>query len=729
MIVLIPYLYLLAVSVLIACIISRVILHKNIFNLIFSLINTPILISLSYYAQFYFFPNKPPFFYVLISIFLLILLFLINGKTNLTIYFSHIWRSFKELFSLHLSFFSKILLILIASIIVLSSLRIWCWPINWDDQIYYIEQGYSIGQDRGIGRYTEGDYFKNDQLQYQINSAIRPGLPLLYSLSSLFSFKLQDTVLFSQIITFHYFILLLLALIYLGRKYSIIAIFLTLTCYLFINLSVFGFKEQIIVSQILLIIYLISRKSVLQWSNLILIGIVFGLMSYINYSGTLISGIFILITLLCFKDMLSIKLLKTGALFFLLTIFSGLESLNFIGISYDASFKNININKIYLSAITHFQSRDKDGNTRQYNLAEKNKLQPTNKKSLTASDKELLSYDIHNKIELYTKGKLQGFFQFQYFGIIFNLFALTVLFRFKNIINDKISKYLLLFVGFFYLFFIDIFHINGNQYSTVLSISHKYSAMIVPFLSIIIAKNIDWWKNLLNKLTPFHFTIGITIFTFIRVLLPEELTKFLLNFVRLIVPLHNSLSYYENVIRLIVNVVFMFSVLFVLVVTIMRYLYGHRFLRFWLNNNISFIVVIFITLYIPFLLFFHTNFGLDNTFFYSFSPRSVQLAYIKGWGSLYSTVIFLNKLPKGSHFMFINRNISQLAIHFTFSASNIFTYRDMQKYNDPYEMITKSITKLGINYLLVDPNEYNFNQYRLVHLTPDFAVYQTYPTQ
>jgi hypothetical protein len=125
--------------------------------------------------------------------------------------------------------------------------RMWLWPINWDDQIYYIEQAYSIGQDKSVDRFINWGFFKNDQLQFQINPSIRPGLPLLVSLSGYFSDQHSDTVIFSRMVTFYYFCLLLLFIIFIAKKKWPTAVLLTISCYIFTNLTIFGFKELILI--------------------------------------------------------------------------------------------------------------------------------------------------------------------------------------------------------------------------------------------------------------------------------------------------------------------------------------------------------------------------------------------------------------------------------------------------------------------------------------------------
>lgn len=714
------YLYILCICILFSIIIAPMFKNGKFFVLIFSLVNIPLLTSLLMYGLFSFVPNADLIVYASVMGAILLILSVIAGKNSKSL--------LKEIY-FHLQnyriningLFAKTLFIFIITILTLVFLRMWLWPINWDDQIYYIEQAYSIGQDRNTARFLNWGYFKNDQLNFQINPSIRPGLPLLFSLSALYSNKLGDTVQFSRIITFHYFICVLILLIYLAKRNKLLTTFFTLSCYLFVNLSVSGFKELIIISQILLLLKIFSETNSLNKPEIFLTGITCGLMAYVNYSGTLISAILLLLYIIFGSGNRLKRVFAVGTITLMMVVFSGFEVLYFAGIALDGGFRRIDVVQQTVSLSNYIKRAIAHTSVPAVTLDNSGISQNNGDKS------ELASYDIHTTADLYIKGKLQGFFQIQYFGCIFILFLLITVTNFNKILTNKFLKWVVIFVIAFYVFFIDIFNFNHHQFATVLSISHKYSAMLVPLLALVIAY---CWGGLTTWFRKIGLIFIVPIFVIIAlvgILYFNPLTKILMNTVGLIIPVHDTFAYYDSVIRLALKIATYLGTAMIILITTSAVLLKKKLPIWWLKNDLTAIIFLTMFFYLPFLFFFHTNFGLDRTLMYSFSPRDLQLNQVKGWESIYNVVTYMNAQPKNTKYLFVDRNVTHLAIHFTFPASNIYSLNSSLEYKETRQDILKYISDNKIDYLLIDPKNSGFPNYNLVKQTADFAVYHTVP--
>ncbi|MBP9818066.1 hypothetical protein KBC75_04980 [Candidatus Shapirobacteria bacterium] len=704
MIVFIPLIYIIIISLLLTPLYTTKFKLSPASGIFFSLVNTPVLLSLVNYGLFFFFPGRPIFFYLSIFTILLIISFIFGRHYQFqlpTIKINH-------------DFFTKTILLLSSTLLILISLRMWFWPINWDDQIYYIEQSYSIGQDRSIDRFINWGFFQNNQLHFQTNPAIRPGLPLLQSIASYFSTNIQDAVLFSRLITTYFFWLLLCILVYLQPKTWPLTIFFTLTCYIFVNLSIFGFKELVLISQTLICLKVLSETKKLPIRQMVLIGICFGLMSYINYSGAIISFIVYVILLVFQKNNSFFKLLAGPVFLVLITIFSGLEIIYFLGVALDGSFQKIDIKQQTATVLNRLNITSKTS------INSNSGAEP----SSSYGRSELASYDINNATEMYTKGKLQGLFQIQYFGLIFDLLLITIIFNILPTINDNFNKYILGFVLLFFAIFLDIFHLVHHPYAEVLSISHKYTAFLVPFASLIISSLWPWWTKQFQKIPPKFFLIISLVSSIFLVFYFSFTANLLLSICNLFIPTHNSPSYYLSVITLALQVFRIINIITLLVGIIFYLIHKNTVISWWQEHQLSTLIIIITFFYFPFLLFFHTNFGIDYTLINSFSSPPQKLSKIKGWESIYTTVNFLNELPQDSHLLFVNTNLSQLGIHLTNSANNNFTINNTPTHTVNQSDISSSAQSHNIDYLIVNPQSFSFPQYKLLHKTSSLSVYQ-----
>jgi hypothetical protein len=268
--------------------------HKQ-FNLITALAVSPLLISLFLYGLFYFFPHQANLFYILCisaPIFIYFVLILIKLRPKIKVNFA----------TPYLSIQSKILLAIILFIVILTGARAILWPINWDDQILYVKQAYSMGEVKDVNFYLQSKTFTSDVVSYQMNATIRPGLFILDTFFYLFNSSYQTLPYIAQTIIFYYFLLLLVTVYFAAQKPAkdkekgILAVFLLCTCYYFINFTIYGFKEVTLCTLLILSLIQImeinnKQKLIL---NSILLGILMGLLSFVNFSGTVIDCILLL---------------------------------------------------------------------------------------------------------------------------------------------------------------------------------------------------------------------------------------------------------------------------------------------------------------------------------------------------------------------------------------------------------------------------------------------------
>ncbi len=478
------------------------ILTKNLLlakehSILSSLLISPFLLSLSLYGLFCYFPSRPGWFYILFQSILVILpvFFVRNYLLNL----SCDWHKFFEKVRKQLiSPTSKILLFLLSLILLLCTLRIFFWPNNWDDQIYFVEQSYAIGQSRSIKDYFDWGQFDNGVIRYSYNPAIRPGLPLVYSFASLFSNNFGSVIALSRVMTFYFLLIFLGILILISKNIyknnksfvesSLVSSLLVFSSYQFISHTVLGFKELPILCIVLLLFDFVSSKMfVSNYQNFIYIGLLTGIISFINLSGSLLSCIILLTTFFLTKARFIKRILLFSYSLVVLIFISGFEFPYFFTWTISGGTKSTNLFEQIKNLITNTNTTVTNGYNYQIN--------------------EFFSYGINNQIDVFTKGKLQGLFQPQFYGLIFWGFLLIFIFRGRQLVNNKLTKYLLIFIGLYYLIFIDVLGINGQQYAYVTTVSHKYTVLIIPFIALLISSQWEWIKEKLTYISIKKFAL------------------------------------------------------------------------------------------------------------------------------------------------------------------------------------------------------------------------------
>lgn len=677
---------------------------RNGHSITSSLIISPMLLSLILFYLFLFFPNQNKITYVSFFLLAIIPLFLFKSK-QISRDISWLREPIKKAVRHRRGIFSNILIGLLGFVFLLCGLRIFFWPINWDDQIYYIEQAYAIGQERTLETFQNWGVFDNGILRHQMLPAIRPGLPLLYSFSTLFSTRLSDSVLFSQFMTFYYMVILVGILIYLASRINrknvventLITLLLIFTTYLFINLTVLGFKELLIICLLFLGLYTTSLADFRGGKNmLVYLGAVFGLMTYLNYSGSLLTCIFLLMLFFKLRSNFFGAIRKIVFVWLVVLLMGGFEFLYSINMALGGGFIKASLrDQIEYASVTinNFVSTNKK--TYPFLPLDISGISTNN----TGVD-EYKSYGIDSPIAVYTRGKLQGYFQFQYFGLLFVIFLLTVMSRFKYIWQESLSKWILIFLGLYYIFFLDIFKISSHQFSVVLTVSHKYTALLVPFVSLIIGSQWQWIKRIFSRLNLWNILTICGLIFMSGIFIVGNNYPNILKLVMKIVPPHNSDQYYINVLKTANSWMIALSASVMIFIIFGRIIFGKRLKIWWQKNGLSSVLIFVMIFYLPFLFFFNSNFGLMDTLTYSLSSAEVKLTKIKGWQGLYLMVNYLNRLPTGSNVLFVNSNVNQLEIHLTAPSANMFSMRTKK---EDFTTDFMNGGYLNIDYIVVPP--------------------------
>jgi len=684
---------------------------KKEHSLLSSLLTAPFILSLTLYCQFYFFPSKQYYFYVIFQSLIVLQLLFLQRKYVFDLY-GDLKHFISQINKKTLASTSKIIIILFSFVFFLCSLRIFFWPINWDDQIFYIEQSYAIGQSRSLKKFLDWGEFNNGIIKYSYNPSIRPGLPLVYSSVSMFSGNLNTTILYSQIMTF-YFLVISLNIFSLIIKHinkngffesSLVSFLLLFSSYQFINLAIMGFKELPILCIVLLVFdFVTSIRFTTKYKSFLYLGILFGIASYINLSGSVISCIILFIlffsTRINFKRKIKLFLISLATL----TIISGLEFPYFFSWIITGGVKTTNILKPIINIFS---------NTSKQSLA----------KWQTYQNSEFKSYMIKSNLDKWTKGKLQGFFQFQFYGFIFWFFLLILLKRYHQIIKSDISRLILIFIALYYLIIKDVFNINRNQITYITTASHKYTVLIIPFISLIVGSQWKWIKNKLRFINLNIFAISMIILLIISYFYTSNHYIEIFQLISKIIPIHNSPEYYIDKIAMINNVIVITTFTFVVFTLSAIVIFKQKAKLYWNNHNLGSIIIIIIILF-PSLIFFETNLGLTDTVKYSMSSKEIKLSKIKGWEDLYTMVNYLNNLPKESKLLFVNCKYELMEIHLNIPSKNNIYLSNTQNSVVDIQDINNAIFNNKIDYVLLYSNNFSIPNQFLIKSTSNLFLY------
>lgn len=660
-------------SISINTIILKLLPLKQDLRILVSLVIAPLLLGLITYILYFLFPSFPRWFYIAI-IFLLSTIMPIVSKFKL----SKSSATIRRIITLHYQTFlrldkiSKLFISIICFIILLVMIRMIFWPINWADQIYYIEQSYVFGQLHSLDLFRSWGFFSDDVVFHQMNPAIRPGLPMIFNLPYLFGGGLTAGILFAQLTMFYFFIILCISVYYtssrnFGIKSGIYSLFLMLTTYLFIYHSISGFKEMIIITITILLLNIISNYKLISYKLLTLIGIMMGLMSFVNYSGILISAMVLLTLLLYCKEKIYWKVSSIVFILCVMFLMSGFEIISF--------YKFISLGLKPTNQQAPLSVIVKNINNQNLNNVPEVVSKPV-------AVNEINGYNITNESDIYTKGKFQGLFQIEYYGLIFWLLLLIATIKAKHIWRDRNIRAMALFSILYYLIIYDPFSLNPHQYSHVLSLSNKYTTLLIPIVAIIICSHIEYIYTLFGKFKPLYILITSILYILTHFLYIQYHYRNILDVITLFIPIHQNLDYYQSVIIKADRLVMYVAIIIVLTITSYYYYNRSQANMKWLSSHYSFIILMNVVFLLPFIFFFNTNIGFSQTFKHTFSNKSTKLSNIIGWEGLYETTNYINALAPDQHILFINQSIELVEIHLTFPVKNIDSFEYLDRNND-----------------------------------------------
>ncbi len=462
----------------------------------------PLLIALLQYMFLAVIPGQQPWIYPLLlyAVFILLAFWARREIRFKKIVLPKRWMSMGELF--------------VGFVVLFVLVRMVAYPPTWGDVYEYIEQGYVYSQDRALWRLNDPIPFAKDSTFYIMNPAIRPGIPMLYSLFFLISPPTPQVIILTQFVYFYYLMILLATVLCGGQllglkgKNYIWPAVLLLSSFYVLRFTILGGKEIVLMTTTLLCLYSVyelgKTKSV-NWKYLVLLGITLGLGCLINFSGTIIVMILGAVFLVWMRYPIKVRLWAASALAVLTLLFGGLEP---------------------WTGIVEFVF---DPN-------------PLSQKTETVDATKLKQIELQNyglkDGDVLLRGKLQAFTQPQYFGLIFIIWVTLVLTSwYRRESWSQIEKLLLLYVGLYFMIIIDPLSLNPHPYAYVLSISPKYSLMLVPILAVMIAGRIETTRYLIQKIPKWSIYIlgvfGLLLLPRLRNVLVTELWQLLRNLLAL----------------------------------------------------------------------------------------------------------------------------------------------------------------------------------------------------
>lgn len=542
----------------------------------------PLLISLILNYLYRFFPHQPWWFYSGIIWGLWLTGLLVLAYVRRTGDFQNIRLSLRPLWQAvrRSSATAKLLGMFVILTIGFVFIRGQLYPTLWADAIYYLQQGHVYSVDRSLDRLTTLIPFAEDGSDYLMNPSIRPALPVLYSFFYTTVDQANIFIFSGSFLYFYYFLLTLGIFACILKKFNfnderiIIGLTLLVSSYYFINFLILGFKEIILIFLLLVgllmseIIANSTAKIAGLWSALL--GMVIGLLIFINPSGVIIGGVIGLVYLLAVKKMLR----HIVVLVFFMLVMTGGE------LQHDLAFFRL----VKPTAIGHTEANEYSAykitpTPTPTEVVTTPVTEPTptpvptevvttptptptptevvvtptptevvTTPTPTASTSEVttpVGLDNHLKQQILIKGKFQGFTQPQFYGIIFLLFAVLGIVR--SVQKRQLVYFEKIVLGFFWLFFfivMDPFFLNPHPQAYVLSISPKYTILLIPLAALFITMNYTVILNWLAKIKVSYLLLSaVCIGLLVPFVRNVAVTKTFAVFEN-IIPVYNSPDYY-----------------------------------------------------------------------------------------------------------------------------------------------------------------------------------------
>jgi hypothetical protein len=674
---------------------------------------SPLLISLLLYYLYSFFPSRDWIFYALIIYAVFAIFFIVSIKGIKRVRIKNILEKIKGVLNktFQLDIFKKILLAFVLFVVIFTLIRNIFYPTTYTDAVEYLKQGFVYSQDHSHDRLkkrgTFSNFDKNNPLygpedKFQMNKAIRPALPIFYS----FFYKDKNPTLLNffsiDFIYSYYFLCLFSIVAYIINRFkpknTLLGLTFLLSCYFLTKLSYSNYK--IIITAFfavtsLFLLYKINKNK--KWVPAIFLGILCGLMIFINYTGLVIFGIISLIGLFSYKTKFSNKLVIILIILIFSSFFSGGEI---------KGYKNFIFNKNFLSSENMKGTYD----SREFN----SRLEGEGRKDLAevveGEDKkdlaEVVEGEDKKEILLYTliTKKLQAFTQFQFFGFIFWLFlVILIMILIKKRKLDRFSKINLAFIFIFFFIFFDPFFLNPHKYAYVLSLGYRYTATLSVFVAIFVALHYENFLIILKKIKLNYLKFILILFPLFVLMVREYMAKNLMTILKKITILTNPDNYYIEKL----NLFLIYFAIFCFAFFIFIFIYQKNKQKHQLNLvNILFILSFFI--FSP-LFTINSNQNIINTFKYAFNKNaSLKIQKVSKNKSEKSTfevinyinqgidpnsVIVLKNMPISFNFWLYTKNNRRISEYDNYLLKN----KDYQNYPEDFYLLSNNDSRFEKN--------------------------------
>lgn len=669
---------------------------------------SPVLLGMIQFYLFTFYPKKPSLFYLLFFVVLILISSILTIiKRPIQIPKMNIKQIFRS---------QPIVVVLSLIIILLTIIHACLWPINWKDQLLYLNQTYVYWQTKDASALQMSAQIKTDDFDYTMTPSIRPLMPMIFSFYYFTGNQLLYSQFYAQSIIAYFFISVILLLLFrqnypngkINYKQNLFSVFFVLTCFDFINFTIFGFKELVIIGLLLISLDLIAKLKFVSYKliHLLFFGFVLASLAAVNYSGTVIGGM-LLITAYVFSQGNFFNKISLVVVSFILM---GALSLGEPNIFFSWVLKGITTDNTAIGVTQSIISNINGGQSTNNHLAQS----------------ELSGYKIDLSLfDYYLKGKLQAFTQIQFYGLLFWYFLISIFFYTKKYLTDPSSKILLFFAAIYCFAIFDPLNINPNIYAYVLSISHKYTLIILPVIAILFSQNIDKLTNIFRRISykVIFFLLILTSIaaSFVYLFLYQHVTQMFLN----IVPIFRTTNYYSQIVRDVSLTVALFSIFCALLIIIIQR-NNRRFSQYWRSHNISLAFLFVVPTFFLFAIPFQTNFGFINTIVHASASMETKLEKIRGNENYFQSIVSTknligSKISTENKVFFIDLNMDYASFYLRFKPSDILIP------SSDSQTTSESVANPTLRYILTSTSWYTnnrklFHRIRIIYQNPDYIL-------
>lgn len=496
--------------------------------------------------------------------------------------------------------------LVIGGLVIWTLVRTVAFPPTWGDVFEYLQQGYVFAQDRSLDRVSIPVPYSEDGSYYVMNSAIQPGIPILYSIYFLGHEPSPLRVSLTHIWYAYYFVLLLISLYYAGKVIGLpqskryLPLLVALGCFYLLRFTILGAKEvilmQLTIVAILSLEELARNRININWKMVIILGMSLGIISFVNLNGTIIASILGLLLLAWLPYRLGKRLAVAGVTIALTLLFSAGEPIR--------SLQGFIINPSLLQSSPNSELADKLKNAElaNYQLIQEPPAINT-VPAVSVSQTKLIDPTAWN---VFWKGKLQGLTQIQFFGFVYWLLIASLIMDWKNRGHwTKLEKILLSYIVLYFLIIMDPFGLNPHHYAYVLSISPKYTLLLLPMAAIIISGRYRKLDQLISRLPYRYLPIALVALLWFVTPIRVATTNYLYEMISQTLPLTAAKAYYLSMINRLLLALGASSIVLTLVI----------------KNKSQFIRATWVILLsLPTLILMENNFSLTKSFGYLASP-------------------------------------------------------------------------------------------------------------